>query len=328
MVTLTVTLSCTERVKLGGSDVRHLVVPGLPAPIPRTSVPPFFLHSSPHATNPFLATGRSLLSYSGILINTLSDLEADCLSALNAGEVVDGLPEVVPVGPLEPYDRLDDGHHHELTPWLDSQPDGSVIYVSFGSRSALPPSQMEELKRGLEMSGVSHLWVLKTKVVDKEEDVNGDRRADKEDQEVSDQKGLVVRGWVEQSEVLKHRAVGGFVSHCGWNSVTEAVWEGVPVLAWPLGGDQMMNATVVQHSKIGRWEKGWQGGEGGGGMVVVKGEEIAERVREFMKDEEVKEGAKRMKEAARGAAGDGGSSRLRLVQLVEKWKVTKIEKAV
>lgn len=263
------------------------------------------------------------MSYSGILINTLSDLEADCLSALNAGEVVDGLPEVVPAGPLEPYDRLDDGHHHELTPWLDSQPDGSVIYVSCGSRSVLPPSQMEELKRGLEMSGVTYLWVVKTKVVDKEEDASGYRRAEKEDQEVSDQKGLVVKGWVEQSEVLKHRAVGGFLSHCGWNSVTEAVWEGVRMLAWPLGGDQMMSATVVQHSKIGRWEKGWQGG----GMVVVKGEEIAERVREFMKDEEVKEGAKRVKEAARGAAGDGGSSRLGLVQLVEKWKVTKIEKA-
>lgn len=175
------------------------------------------------------------------------------------------------------------------------------------------------------MSGVSYLWVVKTTIVDKEGDIHGDHQTEKVE-EVSE-KGLVVRRWVEQTEVLKHRAVGGFVSHCGWNSVTEAVWEGVPILAWPQGGDQMINATVVQHSKIGRWDKGWQGGEGIGG-VVVKGEEIAELVREFMKDEEVKEGARRMKEAALRAAGDGGSSRLGLVQqLVEKWKMTKIEKA-
>ncbi|KAJ6756720.1 GLYCOSYLTRANSFERASE [Salix purpurea] len=49
-------------------------------------------------------------------------------------------------------------------------------------------------------------------------------------------------GWAPQVEILAHKAVCVFVSHCGWNSILEALWYAVPVITWPLYGEQHMNA--------------------------------------------------------------------------------------
>ena len=49
------------------------------------------------------------------------------------------------------------------------------------------------------------------------------------------EKGVVVKEFVDQTKILGHRAVGRFVSHGGWNSITKAVWEGVLILTWPWG---------------------------------------------------------------------------------------------
>ena len=50
-----------------------------------------------------------------------------------------------------------------------------------------------------------------------------------------------VIGWAQQVAVLTHSAIGGFVSHCGWNSILESIWYGVPVATWPLYAEQQLN---------------------------------------------------------------------------------------
>ncbi|MED6157591.1 hypothetical protein PIB30_024761 [Stylosanthes scabra] len=133
--------------------------------------------------------------------------------------------------------------------------------------------------------------------------------------------GLVVKEWVDQWQILDHSAVGGFLSHCGWNSITEAAFYGVPILGWPSSGDQRIIAEfVVSNGGFGIWKKDW----GREGERLVRGEEIGEAIKEFMSNESLVTKAKEVKMAARKAIGVGGSSEINLQKLTDEWKKSQI----
>ncbi|KAG1364313.1 UDP-glycosyltransferase 13-like [Cocos nucifera] len=294
--------------------IDDVAIPGM-QPLPASMIPPALHDSTNLFTKQFIENGRALLQAKAILVNTFESLEADAVSALNGGAVVRGLPPVVAIGPLQQPARPSGRPGHTF-PWLDAQPPRSVVYVSFGSRTALSRAQIKELGVGLERSGCRFLWVVKRKIVDRED-------GEGLEELVSDGllewgRGLVVKGWVDQNEVLGHGAVGAFVSHCGWNSVVEAAACGVRVLAWPRGADQRVNASLVERSGLGVWAREW-GWDGEEGVEVVWGEEIGQRVRELMGDTHVGESVARVREEALRASGMGGSSYKGLADLIEKW---------
>ena len=97
------------------------------------------------------------------------------------------------------------------------------------------------LSHGLEDSGRPFLWVVKEAEVAAPE--MREWLAALEARTAG--RGLVVRGWVPQLAVLSHRAVGGFVTHCGWNSLLESIAHGVPVATWPHFADQFLNERLV-----------------------------------------------------------------------------------
>ncbi|KAL0572328.1 hypothetical protein V5O48_009632 [Marasmius crinis-equi] len=52
-------------------------------------------------------------------------------------------------------------------------------------------------------------------------------------------------GWAPQNAVLQHPATGWFITHGGWNSVQEALIYKVPLIFWPMGADQPLNAAIL-----------------------------------------------------------------------------------
>ncbi|CAN8298308.1 unnamed protein product [Cochlearia groenlandica] len=122
-------------------------------------------------------------------------------------------------------------------PWLDKQEEKSVIYVSFGSIITINESKLLEVAWGLRNTNQPFLWVVRGG------SVNDTKWLETFLEEIID-KGKIVR-WAPQQEVLKHRAVGVFVTHNGWNSTVESVCEGVPMICLPFVWDQLVNARFV-----------------------------------------------------------------------------------
>ncbi|XP_061367998.1 UDP-glycosyltransferase 13-like [Gastrolobium bilobum] len=303
----------TVAASLPGLDV--VDIPGV-SPIPRSSIPPTLFQPGNLFRNFIMEDSPNVTKLHGVFLNTFVALEPQSMEALNAGKVVRGMPPVYAIGPVVPCEFEKVGQLGAPLKWLDDQPNGSVVYVSFGSRTAMARDQIREIGDGLVRSGCRFLWVVKDKIVDREEEAGLDEVLGFELVERLREKGLVMKEWVDQREILGHRAVGGFVSHCGWNSLTEAVWNGLPILAWPQHGDQKINSHVVEMNGWGIWKRNW----GWGGERVVKGEEIGEAIKEMMKNESLKVKAAQLKEAGRKAMSVGGDCEVTLQKLMQEWK--------
>ncbi|XP_043708139.1 UDP-glycosyltransferase 87A1-like isoform X2 [Telopea speciosissima] len=228
-----------------------------------------------------------------LLFTSFYELDSHSTDALRAAL---SLP-VYPIGPSIPH-MID---HNTLNKdyyfnWLDSQSEGSVLYVSLGSFLSVSSDQMEEIAAGLHDSGVPYLWIA--------------RQDTSHLQKASGEKGIVIP-WCDQLRVLCHSSIGGFWSHCGWNSTLESVFAGTPMLTFPIFWDQMPNSKLIADDL----RIGWRVREGEN--KVVKREDIARTVQRFMDSsgEETKEMRRRARElqcVCKNAIEKGGSSETNL----------------
>ncbi|XP_047960125.1 crocetin glucosyltransferase, chloroplastic-like [Salvia hispanica] len=290
-------------------------IPGAP-PLSKTDLPSFLLPSSPEAHKAALPTFKeqfdALDAEPGkpkVLVNTFDSLEAEALRAFDRYELI-GVGPLIPSAFVNGEDPSDKSFGGDLfvksdgcIEWLNSKPQSSVVYVSFGSLLRLPKAQMEEIAAGLLRSGRPFLWVIRAAEEGKEEEEELSCLED------LDKIGKIVT-WCSQLEVLTHPSLGCFVTHCGWNSTLESLSCGVPVVAFPHWTDQGTNAKMIEDV----WGTGARvrGNEDG----IVESEEIWRCVEEVMdggfKSVEFRRNASKWKGLAREAAAENGSSTVNL----------------
>ncbi|KAL4631959.1 hypothetical protein ACB092_04G017200 [Castanea dentata] len=249
-----------------------------------------------------------------VLVNTFYELEPEAVDSMSK------VCQLLPIGPTIPSFYLDKRPEHDndyglnlfvsdssvCKNWLNTKPEGSVIYLSFGSMASLSNKQMEELAFALKGSKFHFLWV----VMASEEE----KLPEKFVEEIGN-KGLVVQ-WCSQLEVLSNKAIGCFLTHCGWNSTLEALSLGVPMVGMPQWTDQTTNAKYFWDVwKVGVRAKVSKNG-------IVEREEIEFCIKEVMEGERGKDfqkNAKKWMDLAVKAVSEGGSSDKNIDEFVAKF---------
>ncbi|CAK8537527.1 unnamed protein product [Lathyrus sativus] len=249
----------------------------------------------------------------GFVLSTCKALDGRYLDYMQAQFGNNRVYIVDPLGTIRVDVDLDGGS--DVLSWLDRlEEEGSVVYVCFGSQKLLRREQMEALAFGLEKSGTQFVWVVKEPSTVEQIEKGYGLVPEGFEEQVSG-RGIVVRGWAPQKAILGHRVVGGFLSHCGWNSVLEAVVAGVGILGWPMEADQFVNAKMLVED-MGVAVRVCEGADS-----VPDPDELGRVISGVMSESSrLKKRAKLMKEEAIGDVGKDDISPNELHEFVEALK--------
>ncbi|KAL5546133.1 hypothetical protein UlMin_005820 [Ulmus minor] len=253
-----------------------------------------------------------------ILCNTIQELENDVVSALIEKQPFYTIGPLFPPGFLKSVVPTNFWSEFDCTQWLNDKPRGTVLYVSFGSMSVTDKATFEEIANGLLLSQVNFIWVLRRGLVKGEQN---DVVWGGFEEEVRG-RGLIVP-WCNQIEVISHPAIGGFLTHCGWNSMLEGVWCGLPLLCFPLFTDQLTNRKMVVDD--------WRAGLNLCDRKPLMRVEVAEKISRLMSGnsgQNLRKEVKQVKKTLENALAKDGSSQKNFCQFISnvKDKITKLRK--
>ncbi|XP_015880788.2 7-deoxyloganetin glucosyltransferase-like [Ziziphus jujuba] len=268
-------------------------------------LPTFFRTTDPQDImfNFALEANKRYCKASAIVIHTFDALERDVLDALSSIMP----PKFYAIGPLqlllnqmpeESFKQIGYSLWKEdskCLQWLDTKPPNSVVYVNFGSITIISQQQLVEFAMGLANSKKLFLWIIRPDLV-----VGKSAVLPPEFEDQVKETGLIA-SWCPQEQVLDHPSIGGFLTHCGWNSILESLSAGVPMLCWPFFGDQQTNCRFI----CNEWSVGMEIDND------VKRDEVEKLVRELVEGEkgkELKTKAMEWKKLAHEATSPHGSS--------------------
>nr|AFJ52931.1 UDP-glycosyltransferase 1 [Linum usitatissimum] len=298
-------LATDEPHRKVGSDSEPFLVPKLPDEIflTRRQLPEAEKEEDEFLVSFFRDAKESEWKSFGVIVNSFCELEPTYVEHYRntLGR------KAWHIGPLslsrQAYRGNEDSiEAHDCLKWLDWKAPDSVIYICFGSMANFEGSQLKEIAMALESCGQHFIWIVRKNDDDKEDWLPEGF------EERTEGRGLVIRGWAPQVLILQHQAIGGFVTHCGWNSTLEGVTAGVPMVTWPVSAEQFLNEKLVTDVvKIGVRVGVEQGASYGG---IVNSDAIEMAVRRLMVEDEGEEMRRRVKMLGKAAAEavEGGSS--------------------
>ncbi|KAI3985895.1 hypothetical protein MKX01_038977 [Papaver californicum] len=176
------------------------------------------------------------------LIDPMMDRQNDQYSSMLYQASRYPMADGILINTLGPLTRVGEGpaisgDKNTCLDWLNKQPSGSVIFVSFGSGGTLTADQITELAWGLEKSQQRFLWVVRAPTVKETfgtfftSGSGGGKPSDYLPEGFLNRTlevGLVVPSWCPQLEILRHESVGACLSH-----------------SWPLFAEQRLNASLL-----------------------------------------------------------------------------------
>ncbi|XP_059306555.1 UDP-glycosyltransferase 86A1-like, partial [Lycium ferocissimum] len=246
-----------------------------------------------------------------IIANTIQELELETITSIQEKHNFYAIGPIVSANFIDLTIPSSLWSEFNCTQWLDTKPRGSVLYVSFGSVARVNKEDILELAHGLMLSEVSFIWVLRLNYLGQneksilplgyEEKVNG--------------RGLIVP-WCNQTRVISHSAIGGFLSHCGWNSVVESIWCGVPLICFPLVTDHLANRKLV----VSDWKVGSDLRDG----ESITREKVCDKIKYLMSKEtssNLRKTVVHVKETFHNALAPNGSSNVNFDKFVEELKM-------
>ncbi|XP_051128122.1 beta-D-glucosyl crocetin beta-1,6-glucosyltransferase-like [Andrographis paniculata] len=194
--------------------------------------------------------GNFALSRDVILMKSCRAVERkyiDYLSDICKKRVVITGPLIADANEAYPYD--DEEMLAKIMEWLSGKSKRSTVYVSFGSEYFLSGDELGEIAKGLELCDANFLWVVRFPSEEKTGRIEEAMPKGFLDRVV--ERGMIVRGWAPQTKILAHRSIGSFMSHCGWSSVMESMYFGVPIIAMPMKSEQPANARLATEVGVG-----------------------------------------------------------------------------
>nr|ADJ96636.1 SGA [Solanum tuberosum] len=325
------------------SDSERFLIPGLPLDIKmKVSEIEDFLKEETEYTKTVDDVLQAEVRSHGIIHNTCSELEPGVAQLYEKARGVKGWH----IGPLALFINKYEAEisskqisnsninscsdpwkgYGDCFNWLENQQPNSVLFVCFGSMIRFSDDQLKEMAVGLKAANCPTIWVFreqdKNEVDEKDEHSDWSRNGFKE---MIGEKMFIIQGWAPQQLILKHRAIGGFLTHCGWNSILESLAIGVPLITWPLFSDNFYTDKLLETLglAIGIGADVWNPG-----FILscppLSGEKIELAVKRLMNNSEesrkIRENAKLMAKKLKSATEEGGSSHSQLIGLIEEIK--------
>lgn len=182
---------------------------------------------------------------------------------------------------------------------------------------------MIELGLGLESSKRPFIWVVRHISDEFRKWLNEENF-----EERVKEHGILIHGWAPQVLILSHPSVGGFLTHCGWNSSIEGISAGVPMITWSLFAEQFCNERLITNVLKTGVKSGVENPvmffEEEKVETQMNKDDIKMVIERLMGEEEEaemrRERAKKLGEIARKAVEEGGSSYLNLTKLIQDVK--------